>query len=119
MDHILYKLSIYKVVFSLTEKGEEDFADHHQCRLGKWYYDGDGGEKLGHLQSFQALEIPHSQVHECGKEAIRAFKNEDMELCHQKLIAMEEASEQVIDYLDQLEVNYTNLLNQATTDQAS
>jgi len=118
MDHLLYKLSIYKIFFNLSDKDEDDFADHHQCRLGKWYYKGDGSEKLAKLQAFQLLEVPHSRVHECGREAIRAHKFDDVELCYEKLMEMEAASEQVIEYLDQLETDYTDLLNHDAPDQA-
>ena len=35
MDHILYKLGIYRVIFNTSNKTENDFASHHDCRLGK------------------------------------------------------------------------------------
>jgi len=117
MDHILYKLAIYRVVFNLSDKSETDFADHHQCRLGKWYYDGDGGAQLAHLDAFQRLEKPHSIVHESGIEAIRAYKFEDYEFCHQKLIEMETASSEVIGLLEQLEDDYYAILSHLKEDQ--
>jgi len=45
-------------------------TDHHQCRLGHWYY-GPGQARYGHLPEFQALESVHQQVHQTGVEIIR------------------------------------------------
>jgi hypothetical protein len=40
LDHVLWKVNTYLSV----SKGEPafDFVDHHNCRLGKWYYEGEG-----------------------------------------------------------------------------
>jgi len=43
LDHVLWKVNTY---YSATSKEEQfKFVDHHNCRLGKWYYDGDGQEE--------------------------------------------------------------------------
>ncbi len=44
VDHLVYKFEIYKIFMGLSGKTSADFANHTQCRLGKWYYDGDGRE---------------------------------------------------------------------------
>jgi len=110
MDHILYKLAIYKVVSNLSDKSEADFADHHHCRLGTWYYDGDGAARLAHLDTFRQLEKPHTVVHQAGIEAIRAYRFDDFDFCYQKLIEMENASDQVIELLERLEGDYYEVL---------
>ncbi|HOE40063.1 MAG TPA: EAL domain-containing protein [Rhodoferax sp.] len=45
-------------------------TDHHQCRLGHWYY-GHGMARYGHLAEFKALESVHQLVHQTGVEIIR------------------------------------------------
>ncbi|MFA6628245.1 MAG: methyl-accepting chemotaxis protein [Sulfuricurvum sp.] len=80
LDHLLFKAKGYKSVFS--NKVDEEFADHHHCRLGKWAEGGKGAEIFGHTPSFRSLETPHKLVHDniiaavncvkansCGKEA--------------------------------------------------
>jgi Methyl-accepting chemotaxis protein (MCP) signalling domain/Chemoreceptor zinc-binding domain len=80
LDHLLYKAKGYKSVFSL--KIESEFADHHNCRLGKWAEGGKGVEIFGNTPSFRNLETPHKSVHDnilsavacvsagtCGKES--------------------------------------------------
>jgi hypothetical protein len=117
MDHILYKLAIYRVVSNLSDSAEADFADHHNCRLGKWYYEGYGAVRLAHLDSFKQLEIPHGVVHQAGIEAIRAYKYDDYDFCYQKLMEMEKASDLVIDLLERLEGDYYNMLSCPGEDQ--
>jgi hypothetical protein len=48
----------------------KQLTDHHQCRLGHWYY-GPGQASYGHLPEFHALESVHQQVHQTGVEIIR------------------------------------------------
>lgn len=36
---------------------------HHDCRLGKGYYEGDGHEKFGKTASHRGIEGPHAMVH--------------------------------------------------------
>jgi len=62
LDHLLFKARGYKSVLSL--KIEEEFADHHHCRLGKWADSGKGAELFGSTPSFSKLESPHKMVHE-------------------------------------------------------
>lgn len=58
MDHLLYKFEIFKVVAGVSNKTPEDFVSHHHCRLGKWYYEGLGGELLDREAAYRALEVP-------------------------------------------------------------
>lgn len=41
-------------------------ADHHKCRLGKWYY-GEGMQICGNMPSFKALEEVHARIHALGR----------------------------------------------------
>lgn len=62
LDHVLFKFKGYKSVFHLTL--EDEFADHHHCRLGKWAEGGKGAEIFGNTPSFRKLETPHKAVHD-------------------------------------------------------
>jgi len=102
LDHVTWKSEVYRVVWGMSDKGVDDFADHTKCRLGKWYYQGDGAKYRG-LQAFNQLESPHAAVHQGGIVAIKAYLEEDHEGVRQGILAMESASNQVIDILTQLE----------------
>jgi methyl-accepting chemotaxis protein len=62
LDHLLFKAKGYKSVF--TNKADDEFADHHHCRLGKWAEGGKGAEIFGQTPSFRTLETPHKLVHD-------------------------------------------------------
>lgn len=106
MDHILYKFEVFKVVAGLSDKSASDFADHHLCRLGHWYYEGEGADLLRGEEAFRRLERPHTQVHEAGKAAIRAHEVGDTTAETQALTEMEKASRQVTLLLAELEPAY-------------
>lgn len=62
LDHLIFKSNGYKTVFSLHV--ENDFVDHHNCRLGRWAEGGKGKEIFGHTSSFKRLDAPHKTVHD-------------------------------------------------------
>jgi len=102
MDHIVWKQEVYKVVWGLSEKSAGDFADHSICRLGKWYYDGEGAKKYTSLSSFRSLETPHAGVHKKGISALEAFGRGDHDAMVNYLEGMELASQQVLKCLVEL-----------------
>ncbi len=61
LDHILWKVNTY--YSAITQEEQFKFVDHHNCRLGKWYYEGDGKENFSHTPHFSKLEAPHATVH--------------------------------------------------------
>ncbi|MCI4406543.1 MAG: CZB domain-containing protein, partial [Sulfuricurvum sp.] len=62
LDHLLFKVKGYKSVFS--NKVDDEFVDHHHCRLGKWAEGGKGSQIFGNTPSFRKLEAPHKSVHD-------------------------------------------------------
>ena len=67
VDHILFKTLGYKAVF--TNK-EIEVIDHRNCRFGKWYLNK-GKEIFGNTPSYKEIKIPHQEVHQSIKEAIK------------------------------------------------
>lgn len=61
LDHILWKVNTY--LSAVTQEEQFKFVDHHNCRLGKWYYEGDGKEYFSRTNSYAKLEAPHAIVH--------------------------------------------------------
>lgn len=102
VDHIAYKLEIYKVLMGLSGREADEFSDHTRCRLGQWYYDGDGKSSCSHLSEFRELERPHQQVHLSGQQAIRYYKDGECGRALEAAREMEEASLDVLKLLDRL-----------------
>jgi predicted nucleic acid-binding Zn-ribbon protein len=73
IDHILYKFEIYKVFMGISDKNPASFASHTTCRLGKWYFEGEGKDCFSRLDGYQAVAAPHQSFHHNGKEAVAAF----------------------------------------------
>ncbi|MGP1579504.1 MAG: methyl-accepting chemotaxis protein [Wolinella sp.] len=62
LDHLVFKANAYSSIFTFNP--EATFSDHHQCRLGKWYEDGEGKQFFSHTPSYKLLEAPHKAVHD-------------------------------------------------------
>jgi methyl-accepting chemotaxis protein len=64
-DHIVYKQNAYVAISKRGGSPESDAVqvDHHNCRLGKWYYEGEGMERFSGTMAFASLEKPHAEVH--------------------------------------------------------
>jgi hypothetical protein len=94
VDHLVYKFTIYRAFLGLGEVDPASVADETQCRLGKWYYEGEG-RRCRRLEGFHALERVHRLVHQNGRSALElraAGKFEEAVAC---LSAMEGASAEV------------------------
>ena len=102
LDHVTWKSDIYRALWGLSDKTSKDFADHHKCRLGKWYYQGKG-LKFKDINAYKQLEAPHANVHKGGIIALDSAANNDNEGINKGLSLMENSSEQVINLLTELE----------------
>lgn len=99
MDHVVWKADVYRMFLGLSKKSIKEFSDHTQCRLGKWYYNGEGAELYKNTTCYQRLEDPHKRVHQMGIEALKCEKPEEGMVF---LKQMEEASMEVLRCLDEM-----------------
>ncbi|WP_228135535.1 CZB domain-containing protein [Halarcobacter anaerophilus] len=112
LDHVIYKNNLYQLIFG----GEHNFnpVDHHNCRLGKWYDTGLGKEEFSMVPSYKNLERCHSIVHdeanslakECSGHSVSCSK----QLIETKIELVENASEDVFTYLDNILEEKNNLI---------
>ena len=101
-DHLVFKQEVYRAFLGVSDKGPEDFSSHTVCRLGKWYYEGDGKECFSKLPGYSEIESPHKSVHTHGQTAVRVFRNGDIETGAAELLAMEQDSMSVLSYLEKM-----------------
>lgn len=101
-DHLLWKINTYLSINK--QKPVFDFVDHHNCRLGKWYFEGEGKEYFSHSSHYKDLDTPHSIVHNSTRDIFEIIKHKKID--YQKLMQtvkiMEEASENVFNILTQI-----------------
>jgi predicted nucleic acid-binding Zn-ribbon protein len=102
IDHLVYKFEIYKVFMCQSEKTIRDFADHTGCRLGKWYYEGDGKRDYSTRPGYREMEGPHQRFHTAGLGALQAHIDGDFEKAFVAITQMESASLEVLSSLDKI-----------------
>lgn len=102
LDHIIWKVNTY--LSAITQKEQFSFVDHHNCRLGKWYYEGEGSEFFKKTSSYSALENPHSIVHNSTHKIFDLMKTESIgsEKFVKVFEEMEHASDGVFETLDRM-----------------
>ncbi|WP_441002931.1 CZB domain-containing protein [Pseudocolwellia agarivorans] len=108
MDHVVWKLEVYQVMLGMSDKTINDFADHTMCRLGKWYYQGEGAEKYSSNDAFKQVEKPHAEVHINGIAALKSHNEGNAEQALKSLELMEAASFKVVDLLTLLSRQITS-----------
>ncbi len=102
MDHVVWKAELYKAITGVGQKSGDEIADHTQCRLGEWYYAGEGSQQYANNQSFKGLEEPHRIVHQSGITALNAFHQGEEQAMLDALRSMEAASLKVMSLIDRL-----------------
>jgi hypothetical protein len=89
-------------MMGVSQKTVGDFAAHTHCRLGKWYYEGEGRECFSKLPGYADMELPHRRFHEAGLAALRAFQASDMDQCFARIGEMESESHKVLACLERI-----------------
>lgn len=100
-DHVIWKKRLADMAIGRVTLKADELADHHSCRLGKWYY-GDGSRTMRNHRSFGPLERPHALVHDHGKRAAKLFADGDLAGALKEISLVEEASADVLRLLDDL-----------------
>jgi methyl-accepting chemotaxis protein len=104
LDHLLFKANGYKTVFSGEIKGH--FSSDTECRLGEWYFNGNGKEKFGKCASYSKMAEPHKSVHDNIKKAVDCVKNgtctQDAQNVMTYFNQAEKASQEVIKLLSSM-----------------
>jgi hypothetical protein len=102
IDHLIFKFQVYKAFLGLSNMGTNEITDQTACRLGKWYYSGDGHEFYSKLPGYREMETPHTTVHRAGREALEALRSGDPVRGTDAIGRMEEASIAVVEALERI-----------------
>ncbi len=103
-DHMNFRKEIVDTIIGRGSKRSSDIPDHHNCRLGKWYY-GVAGQQVKNYPAFKALEPPHTQVHSHGTAALDRLHAGDVDGALAEMGRMNWASREILDLLDRLSVD--------------
>jgi len=112
LDHVIWKVNTYDSISNKKEMFK--FVDHHSCRLGRWYEEGEGKEYFFDTSKYKDLEGPHSSVHNSTKDIFEIINASrlDFEELMDILRKMERASSSVFEILDHmLDEKIKNVIN--------
>lgn len=102
IDELTLKLEVYKVFLGVSTLRPEDLPDEKHCRLGRWYYDGEGRERFAGLAGYVELEDPHRAVHVHARRAVELHAQGKLEAALGELQAMEKANLTVMRGLERM-----------------
>ena len=102
VDHLVFKFEVYRVFMGISDKSPGDFSAHTACRLGKWYYEGEGRECFSKLPGYREIEPPHIAVHRHGVAAVEDYRSGNFSGALNNLQQMEDASMTVLEELDSM-----------------
>lgn len=102
VDHLIYKFRVYQVLLGLSEETASNFSSHTDCRLGKWYYHGEGQACFSRLPGYREIEDPHKQVHEHAISALHAHAAKDAARMLDAVARMESTSLGVLASLERM-----------------
>ncbi|MCB1651322.1 MAG: CZB domain-containing protein [Alphaproteobacteria bacterium] len=100
-DHIIWKKRLANMLVGRDSLNPDELADHTSCRLGKWYYAITDAKYKNH-PAYAKLEEPHQKVHYHGIEAAKKYRDKDLQGAIAQVKLAEEASVDVIKYLNEL-----------------
>lgn len=101
-DHVLWKKRLANMVIGKEGLNVRELADHHSCRLGKWYDQVSDPAMLGRKE-YAALANPHCAVHKHGIEAVKLFNAGNVSGALHEIQKVEAASHEVLRLLRMLE----------------
>ncbi len=101
-DHVIWKKKLTAMIAGKEQLVAHELADHHTCRLGKWY-DQVSDPNIRSNLAFKELIEPHEEVHAHGKQAVTYYNRGDLASAMQEIQLVNEASEEVLAMLAYLD----------------
>ena len=101
-DHVIWKKKLANMIIGREGLNPSELADHHSCRLGKWY-DAVTEPEYRENPVFNQLASPHKLVHDHGIQAVRYFNEGNTKAALREIKQVETASKDVLRILGELE----------------
>jgi methyl-accepting chemotaxis protein len=101
-DHVIWKKRLVSMIAGKEGLLSNELADHHSCRLGKWY-DNVAVPELRQHRAFIKLQQPHKLVHYHGKKAVDLYNSGNIGAALNEIKVVEKESSEVLLLLRALE----------------
>ena len=102
IEELMLKLEVYKVLLGLSDLTPKDVPDETQCRLGRWYYEGEGRTEFSRLPGYREMEAPHKAVHDYARQAVERYRADDIAGALDALARMEQANLMVMSGMERI-----------------
>lgn len=89
IEELMLRFEVYKVLLGSSDLQAPQLPDATQCRLGQWYYEGEGHARFARDAGFLQMERPHQAVHEHARRAVTLYREGDARGALDSLRAME------------------------------
>ncbi len=78
LDHVIFKQNAYQMLGSVkpVEEKQRVGVGYKNCRLGQWYYTGDGNAEYGDMASYPLLAEPHRYLHQRAEDVMAYLDGE-------------------------------------------
>ena len=96
---MIWRKKLADMLVGRASLNPDELADHHGCRLGKWY-DQQTNPALTSLPEWRQLEEPHRKVHAHGIQAATHYRNGAFNDAVEEVRLAGEASVDVLRLLD-------------------
>ncbi|WP_404386053.1 methyl-accepting chemotaxis protein [Caenispirillum salinarum] len=100
-DHVIWRKKLAQMVVGRATLHSKELADHHTCRLGKWY-DAQTDRSITENDAFRRLAIPHAEVHRHGIHCAELYEDGDLDGALEELNKVADASVDVLHLLDEV-----------------
>ena len=100
-DHVRFKRSIIERLMDRNDLRSDKLANHHTCRLGKWY-DNVSDPVIKNHPAFSRMQDPHQRVHAAGHKALELLEAGRHEEALAQAELLNQASHEVLALLDEL-----------------
>jgi len=104
MDHLAFKMDIYRVFMGLLQTKASEISTDHNCRLGEWYYHGAGVRCYSKLDGYQQVKPSHKLIHDAAARALTLLDQGNKLGAAKALQEMELASLDVLKHLETIAV---------------
>lgn len=100
-DHVIWRKKLAAMVAGRMKLKSNELADHHSCRLGKWYDTLKAPDVVNH-DAYKRLAGPHKEVHAAGIKAAELYNAGDIDGALKCVEQAARASVDVLACLDEL-----------------
>jgi len=110
-DHLIWMRKLAQMLVGRASLDPNELADHHTCRLGKWY-DNQNDKAFTSLPEWEQLITPHRAVHSSGIDAAKFYSDGNIKEAIECIKSATASSVEVLSLLDTIGNKVSSNFNQ-------